>query len=353
MSHPIVFLESQLLKEASFGGFSTFNLELIRALVKENSRYRFQINLREPNMMRFFESPLCEYSPYGSWQRNRWFWMFKKINLWHSLNQGLAIEPFKVDRYVVTIHDLIQYDIEKYRKRIDYKVRRADAIVYISEYVKDMAHQKLSIGAHVDEYVIYNGCPEWQSDMPGGVSARIAMNRPYLYSIGNFERRKNFHSLVELMRVNKDFDLIISGNHDTEYGAFVKDLIAKYGLSDRVLLTGSVSSADKWHYLKHASAFMFPSMAEGFGLPILEAMKVGVPVFLAATSCLPEVGGDAAYYFPSFDAEQMRGVLYDGLHHFAKNREEMLHRFRKRVEFFSWKRTAIEYLKVYDRLLME
>lgn len=301
--------------------------------------------------MKPFESACTEYSQYRGIQRYRPYWLFqKRVNLWHSLFQSQKIEPFRADKYVLTMHDIIQYASPKYRKRIDYKVKQANAIVYISEYAKKTTHQTIHIPSSTQEKVIYNGITYREYDTSEVIPVS-GVERPYIYSIGNFEERKNFHSLVQLLTTNKEFNLILSGNNCTKYGEQVKALARKYGVSHRVFFTGGVSEAEKQYYIKHATAFAFPSTNEGFGLPVLEAMQMGRPVFLSPLTSLPEVGGDVAYYFPSFDAHEMNRTLIDGLHHFETNKIKMEQRSVKRANLFSWDNAAKQYLELYKEVL--
>ncbi len=123
----------------------------------------------------------------------------------------------------------------------------------------------------------------------------------------------------------------------------------KMGVADRVKLVGAVSEEDKYWYYKHCEAFVFPSYAEGFGLPVVEAMYHEKPVFTANTTSLPEVGGDAAYYFTQFDPDYMRQVFTAGMEDYllpgstAKIKQQALR--------FSWDISANEYIAIYKRLL--
>ena len=103
-----------------------------------------------------------------------------------------------------------------------------------------------------------------------------------------------------------------------------------------------------WAYA-HCTGFLFPSLTEGFGLPPIEAMHFGKPVFLARRTCLPEIGGDAADYFDDFDAGSMRRVVEAGL---ARQREPgRADAIRAHAAQFDWDRAAGAYLDLYRRLL--
>jgi glycosyltransferase involved in cell wall biosynthesis len=110
-----------------------------------------------------------------------------------------------------------------------------------------------------------------------------------------------------------------------------------------------ISDAHKaWAYA-HCTGFLFPSLTEGFGLPPIEAMHFGKPVFLARRTCLPEIGGDAAAYFEHFDPAHMKAVVQEGLtRHAQAGRAEAV---RQHAAQFDWDRAAGAYLALYRRLL--
>jgi glycosyltransferase involved in cell wall biosynthesis len=114
-----------------------------------------------------------------------------------------------------------------------------------------------------------------------------------------------------------------------------------------VTVVADVSDEQKaWLYAQSAG-FVFPSLVEGFGMPPIEAMYFGKPVFVSRLSCLPEVCGDAAYYFDSFEPARMRAVIESGL----SGADARAAAIRAWAERYSWQRAADEYLALYQRLL--
>ena len=121
----------------------------------------------------------------------------------------------------------------------------------------------------------------------------------------------------------------------------------RWGVADRVTLVGVVDEASKHWYLKNCTAFLFPSLAEGFGLPPIEAMSYGKPCFLSTNTCLPEIGGNMANYFIDMsDPEQMQSDFLEGLNRPIKTSDIIEHACS-----FSWKKAAKQYVEIYEQML--
>lgn len=278
----------------------------------------------------------------------------KSVDIWHCTYQGSRYYPFgKKVSVVLTIHDLnFLYDgkrsekrINKYLNRLQLKIDRADHIVAISYYVLEDLKKYLELG-NKPTSVIYNGC---NIDDTGTIIApEKPVEQPFLFTIGTIVGKKNFHVLPALL-VGNEFKLVIAGIESSqEYKKTIIREAQKLNVLDRLVFTGPVSENDKKWYLSNCTAFVFPSIAEGFGLPVIEAMYYGKPVILSRCTSLPEIGSDCAYYFDNFEPEHMRNVLNSSLEHYNKTKPR--ERIRNRAKFFSWDRAASEYLELYRSL---
>ncbi len=128
------------------------------------------------------------------------------------------------------------------------------------------------------------------------------------------------------------------------------DEARRHNVEKRVRLIGTVSENEKHWYFKNCKAFVFPSVGEGFGLPVIEAMYFGKPVFLSTHTSLPEVGGDAAYYFNDFSPESMQCVFEKGMNDFCSN-DNRVTAVKKQAALFDWNKNAKEYLEVYRKFI--
>jgi glycosyltransferase involved in cell wall biosynthesis len=230
------------------------------------------------------------------------------------------------------------------------KLKRATAITYISEFAKKQTHDYFDV-PKIPEYIIHNGNPISTVLNTSDFITDIPLNKPFFYTIGDFIERKNFSAIVNMMKFIKDYNLIISGNDTKTYGAVIKKLIEDNGLKNQIFLTGRVSDKAKQFYMRNCTAFLFPSIREGFGLPPIEAMSFGKPVFLSDKTSLPEIGGDAANYWTNFDPEYMKEIVFEGLHNHETNKIENEILIKKRAATFDWKIAAAAYLKVYNDIL--
>lgn len=297
----------------------------------------------------------------GSIIERKWHQKFLKpflwdCDIWHApFQSGRIVVPKKNARVKVllTIHDLNclhedkpgkerQESLQKTQGLID----RSDSIVCISQ------HCKKDVLTHLDVknkpvHVIHNGTHH-VTEPPLRPVGYMPV-RPFIFTMGYVNRKKNFHTLVPLLK-DTAFDLVIAGKLDEpDYVNKIKMQARKLGVLERLHILGPVSEEDKAWYFKNCLAFMLPSLAEGFGAPVVEAMKFGKPMFLSNLTSLPEIGGDVAFYFNSFEPDHMQHIFWEGINEYQKN--GLAGRIIKRGNEFDWEEKAREYLEVYRSLV--
>jgi glycosyltransferase involved in cell wall biosynthesis len=275
----------------------------------------------------------------------------KKYDVWHATYQGTNYFPFKKNiPIVLTIHDInFMHDPKKgaakknkYLKQLEKKIRRADHITAISKFSLADLQQHIDL-QYKPTTIIYNGCNI--TEIETLQQPAILPNKPFLFTVGTIVDKKNFHVLPALVAKN-DMQLFIAGITESEdYKQKIIVEAKRWNVEDKVIFTGPINENDKQWYMKNCDAFVFPSLAEGFGLPVVEAMYFGRPVVISNLSSLPEIGGDAAYYFKSFDADDMRKVLEDSLESYR--RTNPADKIRQRAKSFDWLHSAKQYLDVY------
>jgi glycosyltransferase involved in cell wall biosynthesis len=278
----------------------------------------------------------------------------KSFTIWHSIHQQPKFFPFRAKlKIVLTLQDLnymrdprkTTAKKKRYLAAVKKKVARADYIATISKFTLSDVQTYIDLG-NKPRAVVYNGCPI--NEIKDLQQPAVLPAAPFLFTIGTIAEKKNFHVLTSLLR-NNDLQLIIAGITQNEsYKNKIVDEAKKLGVSERIVFTGPISENDKQWYLVNCMAFAFPSLAEGFGAPVVEAMYFGKPVFLSDKTSLPEVGGDAAYYFTSFDPDDMKQVFEKGMAHYMLNNPQ--EKIKQRASSFSWDATAQNYLNIYREL---
>lgn len=277
-----------------------------------------------------------------------------RYTIFHAAQQGTDYFPFhRKIKKVLTIHDInFMHDATKsgskkrtYLNELEKKIKCADAVVAISNFTMNDVLQYITIPEN-KRSVIYNGCNiEEIKDL---ISPDNIPSSSFLFTVGVIAEKKNQHVLPALL-LNNDMTLVISGITGSE--SYKQQIIAdakKMGVENRVIFTGAISENDKQWYLKNCTAFVFPSISEGFGLPVVEAMYFGKPVILSSRTSLPEIGGKDAYYFTDFDPANMALVLEKSLAHYQAN--QPMESIKKRAASFSWDIAAKKYLDIYRRL---
>lgn len=182
---------------------------------------------------------------------------------------------------------------------------------------------------------------------------------PYMLHIGVHEKRKNLTRLIEafahfLQEISRPYLLVLVGQpgpkQDLDDSRSIKNAIREYHLEDQVILTGYVSDHDLPAFYRGANFFIFPSLEEGFGIPILEAFNLELPVAAANVSSLPEVCGEAAVLFDPYNVEDIK----DAMLRLARDnslRTELISRGCKQASLFNWDKTASKLIRLFEEVV--
>jgi glycosyltransferase involved in cell wall biosynthesis len=262
------------------------------------------------------------------------------------LNQRL---PERVaNRAVVTFHDLFfmtgDYSTPEFRARFTKQARdaaaRADAIIAVSAFTKSQVVGLLGIAAS-KIHVVHHG------------SARLSYpaveREKIVLSVGAIQTRKNTARLIEAFEsLDSSWRLVLAGS--AGFGA--EPILARAATNPRILVTGYVSSESLASWYARAMIFAFPSLDEGFGIPVLEAMAAGLPVVTSNRSALPEVAGRAAILVDPEDTD----ALAQTLQQLAANevlRRELGQRGIERAREFTWEKAVRRTWDVYQAVLSD
>ena len=329
----------------NLSGVGVYSRELLRGLAAAHPGERFEFCYRPHRYLRSLGSALpgnarraLLYEPL--FPRSRGFF--------HGLNQRLPHIRFQ--KTVSTFHDLFvltgEYSTPEFRRRFAEQARRAaaesDAIITVSEFTAGQVEQLLGV-ERGRLHVVHHGTNRVMIP-PSVTRENVILN------VGAVQRRKNIARLVEAFAgAPPGWKLVLAGAPG--YGA--EEILAGIENSARradIQVLGYVPAEELGRWYGRARIFAFPSLDEGFGMPVLEAMAAGIPVLAANRAALPEVCGDAALMVDPEDT----AAIAAGLEQLTRDetlRERMAKRGLERALLFSWEKAAEQTWKVYQGLL--
>lgn len=234
-------------------------------------------------------------------------------------------------------------------------IKNADKIIAISEATKNDIIELFEIKPEKIQ-TIYNGTninSEYKVTEKEEQEIKEKFDiqsTPYIFFISTIEPRKNIPTLIKAYNYVRekgiDLKLIIAGGLGWKYENILKEIEeSKY--KEDINLPGYVSKEEKQYLLKNTKALVYPSLYEGFGLPILEAMANGALVITSNVSSLPEVGGDIAYYYNNvLNHEELGEKIIQVLNISEEAKQEKLEQGLEQVKRFTWEKCAKETLEV-------
>lgn len=350
MSEFRVLIDLERLRSPN-SGLGQVALNLGKEFLAHPSDIWQPVYLLPENRTNVFSVPVAHEVP--SWRRRYAPRFAPRYALWHMLHQDAKYLPAPGSPYVLTINDLNfleEKSPQKAAKRLAHVqklVDRAVAITVISEFTGGVVREHLEIG-DTPIHVIHIG-PCTDTSQPGSRPGSLP-DGEYLFSLGVVRPKKNFHVLVEFLERVADVNLVIAGNIKGDYAQEIRERAASLGLGERLVLAGEVSEAEKVWLFRNCKAFVFPSLYEGFGLPLLESMSFGKPTFSSSRTSLPEVGGDHVFYWDNFTPDHMVDVYDRGMRAYAEDpglRDNLI----ARAQTFTWETAAAKYSALYEQIL--
>lgn len=329
----------------NLSGVGVYCREMLSGLARAHPEARFDFCYRPRRWWRSFTAPLpanCRrrllHEPLVP----------RSADLFHALNQRLP--SVRLRRTVTTFHDLFvlsgEYSSPEFRRRFEQQARHAardsDLIVTVSEFTARQVEQWLGV-EHARVRVVHHGV-HLPSEAGNGGREDMVLH------VGAVQRRKNLARLIDAFRrLGPGWRLVLAGSlgfGGAEILARIQDSPAR----DRIQWLGYVSPGDLNRLYRRARIFAFPSLDEGFGLPVLEAMAWGVPVITSSRAALPEVAGDAALLVDPQDTAALAAAL-TALATREDLRRDLIARGRQRAATFSWDAALAKTWSVYLELL--
>lgn len=270
-------------------------------------------------------------------------------DLFHALNQRVDKRP--AARVVSTFHDLFvltgEYSSPEFRARFADQARRAaqhsDLVVAVSQFTANQVHDFLEVPTERIRVIPH-----------GVIQPALRQNtrrEKMILFVGALQKRKNISRLVGAFEnMPNDWRLVLAGSQSGFGVDAILNEIAQSRAHPRILLPGYISTEQLEGLYAKASIFAFPSLDEGFGMPVLDAMARGVPVLTSNRSALPEVAGDAALLIDPYDEAAIAGAL-NKLIHDEGLRANLAAKGLSRSGLFSWEKAANDTYAAYKELL--
>ncbi len=340
-------------------GVGVYCRRLIEALAHGAPDERFLLCYRARRLLRSLRYPLPEENCSRRLLEEFACSLFRRrVSLFHGLNQRLPQRRFRHN--VTTFHDLFvlsgDYSTAEFRSRFSALARdaagRSDHIIAVSQFTADQV--SLHLGYPRNQIsVIYHGVqpvPHFPTKQLEEFRRRQGLEMPFLLHVGATQKRKNVMRLVDAFeRLNAQFTLVLAGS--AGYGAEqIMDRIENSTARRRIRPLGYVDSDRLAMLYRTASVLVFPSLEEGFGMPVLEAMSAGLPVVTSDRSAMAEIAGGGALLV---DPERSESIA-DAVERIFTNpelRQQLVEAGLERAAEFSWIRAAHETMAVYRKLL--
>lgn len=344
------------------GGVSRYFFELTSRLKDENeitfiSKYCRNLYFNEIlNLKKEFFSPLNFKGKWRIENKIQESFLRKELTkssfdlIHHTGEDPHIFDYLKNTPIVITIHDLIPELFYKDSNRLPNRqksIEQANAIICVSENTKnDLLRFYPSIDTS-KVYVVYHGGLPYREP-----TVRKNTEGKYILYVGSRYQYKNFNlfieSVSELLKCN-NLTLRCSGE---KFTTEEESLIKQLGLKEYIENVGYVSDNELNQLYQGAECFIYPSLYEGFGIPILEAFQNKCPVCLSNTSCFPEIAEQAACYFDPQDKTSIRQAIEKILKD-NELRENLIKRGTDRLHFFSWEKAAKQTLEIYIKTINE
>ncbi|MDO8487547.1 MAG: glycosyltransferase family 1 protein [Candidatus Curtissbacteria bacterium] len=374
-------------------GLGKYTEKLILNLTKIDSQNQYRIFLKKDNwdflkLPKNFQKVQADIPWYSIAEQLKMPGIFRNENLDVLHVPHFNVPIFYRRKFIVTIHDLIHHDFKNdtatthnpvmfklkrlaYKKVIENAIYKSAKIITPSNFVKDEIAGKFSIDptkivvtyeAAEEEYFDKNSKFFFGTKTSQIQNSKLTEKNPFLLYVGNAYPHKNLEKLLEAFKILlsernaehtiykiRDLNLVIVCSRDVFWQRLTEEIREK-GLQNRVVTTGYLNSSDLRIIFKEADAYIFPSLAEGFGIPGLNAMASGLPVIASGIPTLKEIYGDAALYFDPQDAGDIAAKIVK-LTGSPKLKADLVKKGKAQVKKYSWQKMASQTLKVYSSIV--
>jgi len=352
------------LRKGGIGYYTHNLLESLTRIDMQNEYILFKTTEKQPESpIPFINRPNVRviYAPKAL---QKWRSKKEKVDLYHGTNFRLRGRGCKGN--VVTIHDLAfkhypHFLKKKFGQSLSFwktkrDVHRADRVIAVSQHTAKDVIDFFKIDKKKVRVVYHGVGDHFRPDVPGESILEVKKyyrisTAKYILWVGTLEPRKNLPTLIkaysQLKSIHSEYTLVLGGGPGWQYQDILNLTLS---LGNRIQITGYLPQRDLIPLYAGASLFAYPSLYEGFGMPLLEAMASGVPIVASRTSSIPEVVGDAGVLVDPLSISDMGKAIMKLLDD-SSLRSSMQEKGIQRAKQFTWERAAQETLQIYQEIL--
>lgn len=347
-----VLYDEQIFSSQKIGGISRYFYELIKRneeaifpiIYSDNFYLKKTFNLKFGKKIKHFLKKINQF-------KVKKFLIKGNYDIFHPTYYNNYFLKYLKTPFIITVHDMIHEiyadsyfrndtDISKLKREL---CEKADGIIAISEHTKRDLIKIFNINSNKIK-VIYHGSNLKKE------TKKIDLPKRYILFTGSRSLYKNFDLFIEavsnLLQKDKKLYLVCTGK---EFDKNEKNKLKKLNIDDKVYQI--LANDNEMYTIYHnAECFVFPSLYEGFGIPILEAWESECPIALSNTSCFPEITSDAGEYFNPQDKESIKKAVENIIYN-PKRKRELVEKGKERLKNFSWDKTYQETLDFYKEIL--
>jgi len=354
------------------GGPETYELNLIRELLKRDNKNEYHIFCLGKHAKDAVKIEKTNIHYHILWPKLRVIsvlfslpisLLINKIDIYHATFTPPPISPIP---FIFTNHCFSNFQHpEFYPPKIRYRlnklitkgIKKSKLIICVSENIRELTAKKFNLPPE-RLAVVYHGVdkqfkPINEEKVRDALEQNFGITTPYILFAGKLEARKNIVRLIEAFatcrdKMNTDIKLVLAGRRTWE-PEVIEQKIDQLGIKDHIIEIGHVDNSDMPLLYNGAELFAFPSLWEGFGIPIIESMACGTPVVTSNNSCIPEVTGGAALLIDPYDVEDIATAFYTILTD-VKTKNELIDKGIQRAKSFTWEKTAQQTLDAYEKV---
>ena len=347
MHKPVLAIDCLMI---SYSGIGTYIQNILPGLIQSD---RFSIiclgyeELKQYNWINQAQFIELKSSIFSIKEQFELYRKTPKCDIFWTPNWNICFLPLRVKRRIITIHDVYhlaqkkQVPFLKYvvvKAIINVAVQYADKIITVSEFSKNEIQKYLYING-TKIVVSYSAVSKVFNEN----FIHKVNNEKYLLFVGNVKRNKNIESAIKayLLIKNPEYKFYIVGDTSTMISECPNIIKLLEGVESQIIFKGRVNNEALKNYYANAKGFIFPSIYEGFGFPVLEAMKFNLPIAASNTSAIPEAGGDCIEYFNPFDIQEIADKIARIMgNNYSVDIDAYLHQINK----FDWSKTVINHI---------